>query len=408
MDSQISEQLLLNHRVMHIVTDQQLLSTDIGGDADLIKLIFSRRRQPSTGRRTIRRRGKSSVSNISLFELLPEISQVNPLVQSVLQGHESRARIRNVAVMSPIETTHYVDITIAGRYDEQDDFVGLSILVEDLTEHHQLYEKVNNLETKFKLVHSQLDMAAHELGTPLTLISGYAEILYEICEELGFTPEQMQCMELINKNVDELHIIVNNLFDMIYAESGELQLANTPIPLDTLIQAACTELTDHIGGRSQQLNIQIEPSLPAVICDPARVTQVLKSLVTNASNFSPVGSPITVAVKTIDEVGYIKVAVKDQGVNISSEEQDIIFEQFYRSHFAEQARGGNVGFGLHMAQILVELHGGEIWCSSNEDGPGSTFHFTLPLQDDVTNSSWHTDLETDPLLYNGIRNMNGV
>lgn len=403
MDSKISEQLLLNHRVMHIVTDQQLLSTDVGGDADLIKLVFSRRRQPSTKRRTLRRRGKSSVANISLFELLPELSQVNPYLQSVLQGYESRTIIRNVAIVSPVETTHYVDITIAARHNEQDEFSGLSILLEDLTQHHLLNGKIETLETRLKLVQSQLDMVAHELGTPLTLISGYSEILHEICEELGFTSEQLQCMELINKNVDELHIIVNNLFDMVYAESGELRLTTTPVPLESLIRTASNEVTERIMTRSQELNINVQPNLSPVVCDPSRITQVLKNLITNASNFSPVGTPITVAANTIDEAGYIKVSVEDRGINIAEDEQDMIFEQFYRSKYAEQARGGNVGLGLHIAQILVELHGGEIWCSSNEEGAGSTFHFTLPTPDNVTSVPWTDDFERDPLLYNSVR-----
>lgn len=408
MDSRISEQLLLNHRVMHIVTDQQLLSTDIGGDADLIKLIFSRRRQPNKSRRTLRRRGKPSVSNISLFELLPEVSQVNPHLQSVLQGHESRAVIRNVAIVSPVDTTRHVDVTIAARNNEQGEFVGLSILLEDLTQHHLLNEKVENLETRLKLVQSQLDMAAHELGTPLTLISGYAEILHEICEELGFTSEQMQCMELINKNVDELHIIVSNLFDIVYAESGELQLTTTPVPLETMIRSACNELSERVIAKSQQLELGIQPDLSPIICDPARITQVLKCLVTNASNFSPMGALITVAANTIDEAGYIKVSVEDQGINVSEEEQEMIFEQFYRSKYSEQARGGNAGLGLHIAQILVELHGGEIWCSSNEGKQGSTFHFTLPTPDNAANTSWTGDLAHESLLYNGAQFTNGI
>lgn len=408
MDFQISEQLLLNHRVMHIITNQQLLTTDVGGDNDLIKLVFSRRRQPHNSRRNVRRRGKSAVMNISLFELLPELSQVNVHLQNVLHGIESNVCIKNVAIVSPVEIMHYVDMTITARQNDEKEFIGLCILLEDVTEAYLLSEKVENLETKLKLVQSQLDMAVHELGTPLTLISGYAEILHEICEEVGLTPQQLQCLELINKNIDELHIIVNNLFDIVYAESGELQLTTTPVPLENLLRTVSHELQTSIAEKSQQLDLDIQPNLSPVKCDPARITKVLKNLIANACNHSPNGSTISVALSTIDEIGYVKVSIKDQGIEIPEEEQETIFEQFYRSKYAEQSRSGNAGLGLHISQILVELHGGEIWCTNNEDSSGSTFHFTLPTVTQSSAVGWDDDFQADPMLYNSVRFSNGL
>lgn len=408
MDSQISEQLLLNHRVMHIITNQQLLTTDVGGDNDLIKLVFSRRRQPNSNRRTLRRRGKSSVMNISLFELLPELSQVSPHLQNVLHGLEPSVCIRGIAIVSPVETTHYVDMTISVRQTDNEAFEGLFILLEDVTKTYLLNEKVENLELKLKMVQSQMDMAAHELGTPLTLISGYAEILHEICEEIGLTPQQLQCLELINLNVDELHIIVNNLFDMVYAESGELQLTTASVPLENLVRTVSNELRSRLEEKSQQLLLTAEPDLPPVLCDPTRVTQVIKNLMTNACNFSPTDSTIDIKLSTLDEVGYIKFSITDSGINISEEEQEVIFEQFYRTRYAEQARSGNAGLGLHISQLLVELQGGEIWCHSNQDGVGTTFHFTLPTAGDSSLASWDDHFDEDPILHSSVRYNNGT
>ena len=408
MDSQISAQLLSNHRVMHITTNQQLLTTDVGGDSDLIKLVFSRRRQPiNNSRRTVRRRGKSAVTNISLFELLPELSQVNPSLQSVLRGLEPSVMFKGIAIVSPIETMHYVDMSITGRYTDDNEFDGLFILLEDVTQAYLLNEKVEGLETKLKLMQSQLDMATHELGTPLTLISGYAEILYEICEEVGLTPQQLQCLELINTNVDELHVIVNNLFDIVYAESGELRLTTMPVPLENLLRTVNHEVHSRVEEKSQTLELEIEPNLAPVLCDPTRITQVIKNLILNACKFSPNHSTIQVSLSTIDEIGYIKCSVTDRGINISEEDQEIVFEQFYRSKYADQSRSGNAGLGLHIAQIMVELHGGEIWCGSNEDGPGSTFNFTLPTTDGAEDESWDGILEQDPIPYSSIRFSNG-
>jgi len=225
---------------------------------------------------------------------------------------------------------------------------------------------------------------------------------------LGLTPEQMQCLELININVDELHIIVNNLFDIVYAESGELQLTTGPVPLENLIRTMSNELGPRVLEKSQELELVIQSNLSPILCDPTRVTQVLKSLVVNACNFSPSGSVITLAVSTTDEAGYIKVSVKDQGINIPDDERESVFEQFYRSNYGEQARSRNAGLGLHIAQILIELHGGEIWCNSNEDGPGSTFHFTLPTVAHSSNNQWASNFEQNPLLYNSVRLNNNV
>lgn len=412
MDAQISEQLLLNHRVMHIITNQQLLTTDVGGDNDLIKLVFSRRRQPATNRRVLRRRGKSSVMNISLFELLPELSQANPHLQNVLHGIESHVSIKGIAIVSPVEITHYVDMTISARKTDDEVFGGLFILLEDVTDNYLLSEKVENLEVKLKLVQAQLDMAAHELGTPLTLISGYAEILHEICEELGLTPQQLQCLELINLNVDELHIIVNNLFDIVYAESGELQLTATPMSLENLVRTVGHELKAKITESGQELSVSIEPDLPSVLCDPNRITQVVKNLITNACNFSSSGSIIDIKLSTLDEVGYVKFSIADSGISISEEEQETIFEQFYRSKYGEQSRNGNAGLGLHIAQLLIELHGGEIWCNSNLESVGTTFHFTLPTASESTAaasySGWDEHFDQASMLHSSVRSSNGA
>jgi signal transduction histidine kinase len=110
--------------------------------------------------------------------------------------------------------------------------------------------------------------------------------------------------------------------------------------------------------------------------DPVRLEQVLVNLLSNAFKYSPEGGDVIVAMDKIDQ--YARVSVKDYGVGIPKDQQERIFEPFFRSPTAVQAKTAGAGLGLYLSKEIIERHGGKMWFES-EEGKGSAFYFTLPL-----------------------------
>lgn len=121
------------------------------------------------------------------------------------------------------------------------------------------------------------------------------------------------------------------------------------------------------------LDIQTQDS--RVVADKLRVGQVIGNILDNAVRFSPQGRQVMVVLKEQD--GEYLVSITDQGIGVSPEYIDHIFERFYRVRNVASRQYSGIGLGLFVARAIVEAHGGRIWVSSNE-GLGSTFSFTLP------------------------------
>jgi signal transduction histidine kinase len=114
--------------------------------------------------------------------------------------------------------------------------------------------------------------------------------------------------------------------------------------------------------------------VPPVLADPARVERVVVNLLSNALKFSPPDAPVIVRLAQTD--GRALVSVIDRGVGIPKEQQEHLFERYYRTETGQKREG--LGWGLYITRLIVEAHGGQV-CVESEPGKGSTFYFTLPL-----------------------------
>jgi len=121
--------------------------------------------------------------------------------------------------------------------------------------------------------------------------------------------------------------------------------------------------------------VVVEPGMPRIHGDEARLGQVIVNLVHNAVKFSPDGGEVSVIVGHSSDA--VEVAVVDHGIGIAAADRDRVFERFYKADRA-RVRGGGTGLGLSIARNIVEGHGGRIRVES-EEGRGSTFTFTIPL-----------------------------
>jgi two-component system, OmpR family, sensor histidine kinase KdpD len=214
-----------------------------------------------------------------------------------------------------------------------------------------------------------LDALAHDIKTPLTSIKGTLTHL------LGkkHDPEEAELLTLANEETDRLVLLAAEVIEMARIDAGKLHLDRRTHPVSEIISACLNELEESLRARS--LGVKVADNLPAAETDIDMAKQVLKQLLDNAVKYSPEDTPIGVTAQLINE--NIVISVSDQGRGIEEEDQDHIFDKFYRGrHSGYDVKG--TGLGLSIAKGMVEVWGGQIWFDSSP-GKGSTFSFSLPV-----------------------------
>ncbi|MDY7079654.1 MAG: ATP-binding protein [Chloroflexota bacterium] len=239
-------------------------------------------------------------------------------------------------------------------------------------ENARLYEEVRQADrAKSEFV----SLVAHELRTPMTSIRGYADMLSKgMCGPL--TSQQGEFVGTVLSNVVRMQILVSDLQDISRIETGHLRLEVKPTALLDALEDALQVTQGQIKARSQQLTVKVPGSLPSVHADPARLTQILINLLSNAYKYTPEGGHIHVQAWLQD--GYVHCTVSDTGIGISLEDQACLFTKFFRSENPEAREMPGTGLGLCIVKNLVELQGGGIQVES-QIGQGTTFAFTLPV-----------------------------
>ncbi len=247
-------------------------------------------------------------------------------------------------------------------------FFGTVSIFRDITKEVE----VDKLKSEF------VSTVSHELRTPMTSIKGYADLMLMGAAGM-MSPPQERYLKVIKNNADRLHMLVNDLLNISRIETGKTTLDLRPLDVPQIIDQV---VEGHLHGRIQHENkkldiyTDIEPSLPLVNADHARVTQILTNLVDNAFNYTPEEGSIRLTVKSNGE--YVFVSVQDSGIGISEENQQKIFERFFRAEDEDVQAVPGTGLGLAIVRSLIEMHGGRLKVDS-QLGEGSTFTFNLPV-----------------------------
>ncbi len=231
------------------------------------------------------------------------------------------------------------------------------------------------LQQTDKLRSALLSSVSHDLRTPLSTIKTSVTSLLQ--PEMQWDDEaRLGFLAAIEREVDRLNSLVENLLDMSRIEAGELHPEKVWYPLDELVLDTLDRMRSRLEGRA--VSTHFPEDLPPVELDYVQIDQVITNLLENVISHTPAGTPLDMRIEVQESQLLVNVADRGPGIPIS--EQMSVFDKFYRiageAQIASSTRG--LGLGLAICRELVEAHGGRIWVEPRGGG-GSVFCFTLPI-----------------------------
>lgn len=237
------------------------------------------------------------------------------------------------------------------------------ILFQDITRLHQL-----------EIVRRDfVSNVSHELRTPLTSLKLITETLSD--GAMDDPPAQKRFLAQMEKEIDNLTQLVQELLELSRIESGLVPLQKKNVSPCTLLENAANRIQVQAERAGLEFTWDCSPDLPTILIDEDRLEQVLINLIHNAIKFTPPGGKIYVSAQ--QKENSLIFAVQDSGVGIPQKDIDRIFERFYKTDRSRSQSG--TGLGLSIARHLVEAHQGKLWVESKVN-QGSTFSFSIPIK----------------------------
>jgi len=267
-------------------------------------------------------------------------------------------------------------------YSKMHDYLGYIIVLIDVTKEAE----VDKLKNDF------ISNVSHELRTPVTILSSYADTLYNYGSEFNYE-EQKEFIGTINQEVIRLNTMVNDILDFSRLQSDKtLEMEKQDIT------STIEKITNSHRVLADEKNISMtfikEDSLPLISYNSQSIERVMSNLITNAIKYSPNDSRIKIRAEIARDDNFLEVTVEDNGMGIAPEHQKMIFERFYRIENQVHTVKGT-GLGLHLVKVAIEKHhGGKVFVKSKLN-EGSTFGFWLPIQkDDIKNAPFPEKSDT--------------
>lgn len=229
-----------------------------------------------------------------------------------------------------------------------------------------------------------LAVVSHEIRTPMTGIMGMVRLLLDT----SLSSTQKDYAQTIQDSGDAMMSLLNDILDFEKIESGKMDLERIDFDLHRLANSVITLMSGHATNKGIYLRLNMDPSIPRyVVGDPVRLRQVMLNLVGNSIKFTTQGGVTLEFLPEPNSEGLargkmykIRFAIRDTGVGISKEAQHNLFRPFSQADSSVSRKFGGTGLGLAISQRLIEAMGGRISIDS-EEGRGSTFHFTLIVEE---------------------------
>lgn len=306
--------------------------------------------------------------------------------ERLLAGSIGAASAR-VAIASVVKEDALSLDEVMRMLDETSQVIAYSRQLEERSQ--QLEEKSLALEaatTELRMANSRLQeldrlkdefisTVTHELRTPLTSIRAFSEILYDHPElDVG---RRTHFLEIILKESERLTRLINQVLDLAKLESGAAEWNADEVDLAQLIRDVLLSTSGLIAEKGIRLDIHLPEQTPPLFIDRDRLTQVILNLISNAIKFcNPEAGYI--GIRLHRQAGCWQVEVRDNGLGVRREEQQVIFDKFRQVNDSAAGKPQGTGLGLPICMQIISHYGGDLWVES-EPGKGATFIFTLPL-----------------------------
>jgi signal transduction histidine kinase len=271
----------------------------------------------------------------------------------------------------------------------------LSVVVRQAVEHRTLIVEKTRLLAELKESNARLletnrlkgafiEVASHELNTPVTVMLGMID-LWKLSQAQNASAAERQWVDRIGAAAGRLAKTVEKMLKLIRNREFSQSVDVQPIELEAIVRQAIADLSPYLERRSQVVSVSIEPDIGPLEADASKISDVLTNLLANAVKFTPDGGTIRLEVRAEPPQGdWIRVSVRDQGAGVSQGDQQYVFEPFFTGfdtlrHSSGEYEFGKrgIGLGLWLVKTFVELHGGRVEVSSTP-GAGATFSFLLP------------------------------
>jgi two-component system, OmpR family, phosphate regulon sensor histidine kinase PhoR len=214
-------------------------------------------------------------------------------------------------------------------------------------------------------------LVSHELRTPLTAIMGYVELLRD---EVELDAQGRHFVDVVDRNAERLLGLIGDVLFVTQLEAGRFELQPGPVALDEIVRAAVEIARPRAQAGAIELRTSLD-AIPPLLADRERLHQLVDHLIANALKFTPPGGQVDVALERED--GAVLLTVSDTGIGIAEDEQEHLFERFFRTSEATERAVAGAGLGLTVCKAIAEGHGGQIGVTSRA-GAGTVVRVRLP------------------------------
>ena len=228
-------------------------------------------------------------------------------------------------------------------------------------------EELNRLKSEF------LSFASHQVKAPMTIVKGFAQLIYE--GAYGAIPDKVkETSKKIINSANKMIALVENLLDLRKIEEGKMEFNFTEVEINKLVSGTIEELRPMAQDKNLDLTFTGLANEIKIKADSQKLSQVFQNFIDNAIKYTDEG---WVKVKVEEKGNSVLISVSDSGRGLSRELRPHLFEQFSRdSEMAKEIQG--TGLGLYIAKQIVEAHHGKIWAESEGEGKGTTFYVEMP------------------------------
>ncbi len=376
--SSVHDLLRMDYRVITCGTGFRAL--DVLRSPEFVHVIMSDQRMPEMSGVELLRQAKAIRPETTRL-LFTAYADIRTVIEAINQGHVFRY--------------------LAKPWDPEE----LEAVVRQAVEHHNLIVEKNRLVAQLQAANTKLteanrlkgafiEVASHELNTPVSVVLGMIE-LWKMSLAPDAATGQRQWVDRIGAAAQRLARTVERMLKLVRNGEFGRSVEREPVAIEPLLRGTIDELTPYLELRGQSVVLEVEPDMDPIEADRDKLSDALVNLLANAIKFTPDGGTIRIGAHA--EPDWVRVHIRDEGVGVPPADQQYLFEPFFTSfdtlrHSSGeyQYRKRGIGLGLWLVKTFVELHGGRVDVNSTP-GEGSTFSLLLPRSSAVEGVS-----DTDP------------